>query len=1529
MRKTLARRTLAVLLTLAMILSLAPAMFAAAPAPTIRLNRATLSLAAGREGEIRATVTNPVAGAEISWSVSDILEDEADRVVKLSSYTGEVITITAQNGGTVTVTASYKYTPSGGGTETTITATCEVTVTAAVVTKLEPSVADKEINFGESATLRADVKAIFSDDPDGRDLTEQEMDRRLTWTAEVSDGSSVEVLLSSGRGRPSFGVRGIRPGESTIKVKVTYKNVGGQEVTGETTCTVTVGDKTEVIITEYGVNTSEVHMKVGESYQTNGRPTPYKELGAYLAINGKRAETSNIEWSLVSGDAVSIAQSDGVVRVTPEKEGRAVLRATDKTANVSSDVLCVVSPQTSTGPSNPDDPGVTTDAVLPENVKAEIIISVPKSTAGDPYVMDPGTTNIELEVNFTKGHQTTSGQFVGSQSGNVVVVYTDSTEKKEYELPLTWNSADSAKVSVSGNRFILSGNTPGQATLTATLQDKNDVKATANLYVEVKGFSRLKEEVSVYENGSLDLVEDGIIGVYGGANISELSCWSDDSTVAGYVDGKVAAYSPGKTTFHVSDPKRGFRTSFEVEVKADPDATIPKDGTITIKSTETLEFADLLSSFRRQAGGKLSHITGINLNSDAGGVYYKYNSSTKSGTGVGAESYYHPYRSGGVPTGGRSLEELTFVPRENYAGLVEIKYTGVSEEGKSYVCQLRITVDPQSGSKAGISHTTDYNTPLKFSGDDFNRVCRERLGSRLNYVTFSQPPERQGTLYTNYVAAGNYGSRVGSEHYNQKKLDDVWFVPAPGYSGPVTVYYTAFGVDGKSFAGQVDITVKPENGVAIGGLTFDTSRGGVARFDDERFNSYCREALHEDSWYDRQTLSHIRIDALPSAAEGVLYYDYRSASSTGTRAAVGTSYYYGTRSPRIDRLTFVPAADFVGTVKIPFTGWTSDGTRFTGNVEINVRGGSGYGDIWYVCAPGRSVSFRSSDFTSLCRDLTGRTISYIIIRGLPGTSDGSLYYNNTRITTTGVQYQNSSISRLSFRAASSFSGVVDIPFEGRSTGGEVFNGVVTISTSASSGSGSSVNWGNICYTASANTAALFDEYDFDDLSRWETGRSVSSVRFQVPSASQGDLYRNYRSSSNQGTRISSSGTSISRSGLDQVAFVPARNYTGTVYIDFTATAENGILFDGTVEITVERGTVSVVTPDPTTTPTSVRFSDVASNAYYADAVRWAVNSGITSGTSSTTFSPNQTCTVAQILSFLYRANGSPRVTGSNPFTDVRTSDYYYEAALWAHQKGLVSGSAFKPYSPCTRSMVVTYLWKLAGQPSPAARPLSYAPYTLSGSQEYGNFTLRFDAAVTAKTRITLHRDNDEIGYIDRDFEPAETYDVTLIAVRPGSGYTIGGGFYGYTYASDSPQWFNGVPGSLYFRASDGSFRYTLTQTGHDDSEFALFNNSLSWFRENGRHESITGNNGSADCGALIKLNGEYYFVTYADSAISGGLISGSAGFSDVSSGASYAQAVAWATEQKITSGTSKTTFSPDNTCTRGQIVTFLYRAMGW
>lgn len=141
-------------------------------------------------------------------------------------------------------------------------------------------------------------------------------------------------------------------------------------------------------------------------------------------------------------------------------------------------------------------------------------------------------------------------------------------------------------------------------------------------------------------------------------------------------------------------------------------------------------------------------------------------------------------------------------------------------------------------------------------------------------------------------------------------------------------------------------------------------------------------------------------------------------------------------------------------------------------------------------------------------------------------------------------------------------------------------------------------------------------------------------------------------------------------------------------------------FDG-INIHYNSSTIPSTTPEPekpTPEPAAISFTDVPASAYYADAVKWAVDKGITNGTGANTFSPDTTCNTAQILTFLWRACGSPKANAANSFTDVAGNAYYYDAAQWAKAQGMVSGSTLSPDTPCTRASTVMFIWQAAGRP---------------------------------------------------------------------------------------------------------------------------------------------------------------------------------------------------------------------------------------
>ena len=117
---------------------------------------------------------------------------------------------------------------------------------------------------------------------------------------------------------------------------------------------------------------------------------------------------------------------------------------------------------------------------------------------------------------------------------------------------------------------------------------------------------------------------------------------------------------------------------------------------------------------------------------------------------------------------------------------------------------------------------------------------------------------------------------------------------------------------------------------------------------------------------------------------------------------------------------------------------------------------------------------------------------------------------------------------------------------------------------------------------------------------------------------------------------------------------------------------------------------------PKPEPRAMPFTDVPVGSYYYDAVLWAVENGITKGTSDTTFSPNMTCTRAQIVAFLWRSEKSPAAGIANPFADVKSTAYYADAVLWAVKENITKGTTsttFSPNADCTRAQIVTFLWR--------------------------------------------------------------------------------------------------------------------------------------------------------------------------------------------------------------------------------------------
>ena len=158
---------------------------------------------------------------------------------------------------------------------------------------------------------------------------------------------------------------------------------------------------------------------------------------------------------------------------------------------------------------------------------------------------------------------------------------------------------------------------------------------------------------------------------------------------------------------------------------------------------------------------------------------------------------------------------------------------------------------------------------------------------------------------------------------------------------------------------------------------------------------------------------------------------------------------------------------------------------------------------------------------------------------------------------------------------------------------------------------------------------------------------------------------------------------------------------------------------------------------------AARFTDVPFDAYYQSAVGWAVSHGVTSGVTETTFAPSNHCTRAQAVTFLWRAAGSPAPKSTvNPFVDMKPGAYYYDAVLWAVENGITKGTTdttFSPNATCSRAQIVTFLWR--SQKSPAAGTVN--PFTdVAAGTYYNNAVLwAVENGITGGTTATTFSPN--------------------------------------------------------------------------------------------------------------------------------------------------------------------------------------------
>lgn len=534
------------------------------------------------------------------------------------------------------------------------------------------------------------------------------------------------------------------------------------------------------------------------------------------------------------------------------------------------------------------------------------------------------------------------------------------------------------------------------------------------------------------------------------------------------------------------------------------------------------------------------------------------------------------------PTGGSGY--LYF--KANLSGIGTAKFTATvttrvanSNVPKTYSVTFNVPVTPSS-----TTYADQYPEPVAAYGNTYRYYVQVPSGARYYYVAGvnTEPVD-----WNNGSTQKYYPTTATANLYS---LTDTNFI-----NGKCTLYVVTQGIDNKLYCGTISVYQKNYN------INYNGVAGETVQFAQSDFNDFMNKVAEargdasKSKSYPYVTFDYVSF-SLPTTAQGTLYYGGTAMSTSNSSGAFNTR----TKVTNLDSVTFVPNDKTTAkTITLNFTLYatryssssTSRGTTvsYSGSVVVNlVRE-----DIKYTVSQGDSVRFDESDFLSYLHSTKGYSSNYTIDY---------------------VTFDQSAVSAV-------------------------------------------------------NEGSLYTYY-----SGYNYGGSVKTTDKFYYSAT------------------------ASQNALSDVAFLASRYAkTGeTVYIPFTIYARYGTTGTGTRQLT---GTVAIKIGQ------TMNFTDVKTTDYFYNSVKWAVNKGVTTGTSSTTFSPYNPCKRAEIVTFLWRAAGSPEPTTTrNPFRDVNavTHSSYYKAILWASQKGIAAGTSTTTFSPdqvCTRAQIVTFLYRYAGKPS--------------------------------------------------------------------------------------------------------------------------------------------------------------------------------------------------------------------------------------
>ena len=934
---------------------------------------------------------------------------------------------------------------------------------------LTPS--SETIKVGETLTLEAAVTA-----PEGAIYDKN----KISW-----ESSHPAVASVSDDGT----VTGLTVGDTQISAEIEIQTDDSTRITKTATCDI----KVEGIPVE-GISLSKTSLTLveGEDERLSVNFTP------------ENATNKTVHWSAtsVTGEVIVV---DGLVKAVTA--GEAVVTATSEDGNIEAqcNVTVTAAPVTTTVTVSP------TSISLPAGGSTKLTASASDGSSVTWSSNKTSVATVSSSGNVTAvgaGTATITATTKSGASASCTVTVSSTISVSSVSLPssttvsmgktvqlsptispstatnknVTWKSSNEsvAKVSSSG---VVTGVAVGSANITVTTSDGGKT-ATCRVVVTSPAaadvtYSTAKGEPVTFDASDFNSVCNTLMGRNLNYVKFSLPSSSNGTLYYNYSDGDYdreltssdecrrngspslssVTFVPkssrtGKVTISYTGwDSSGYEFTGEVVISIDTN-----DGVIsysTAKNTPVTLDDSSFNDFSQDVNdSNFDYIQFTLPSSSYGTLYYGYDSDGDYERAVSSNTKY--YRSSSY-----YLDEVTFVPRDNYTGTVNISFTGRSTDGDSLSGTLRIYVGVSSSDD--ISYSTDINESVPLVEQDFIDFCKAETGVTFDYVTFTPPSSSRGYLYYNYKSSSSSNTKVssGTKYYRNSSpyLENITFVPAKDYEGTVSISFSGYSADDEKFSGTLRIYV----GAGAGDVTYSASIGEAVTFSASDFNSFCKDLTDANLNYVRFTL--------PSSSSGTLYYDYNTSTGKYDSRVTSNTSYYRSSSPKLNDVTFVPASNVTGTVAISFTGRSTNSKSFSGTVVITYDSLTEPSVIRYSTT-GLPVQFNISDFNSASKSRGGAELNYLTFTA-PSSTYGKLYLNySSPISNGGVLSSNTycyasgtpSIGSITFVPKAGFNGIAYLYYSAKDKNGSTYSGTVEISvTPASSSSvftdvGVNYNW---------------------------------------------------------------------------------------------------------------------------------------------------------------------------------------------------------------------------------------------------------------------------------------------------------------------------------------------------------------------------------------------------------------------------------------------------------------------------------------